>query len=243
MSILSVKESKKIDIRYKIGSGATSISYRTKDNYILKKFIYNSLYRKIVESHNHKFAEYLEELSLLDDKFLVVPEDIYIMKNRLVASYTYEYQYGTTIEKMYPKTDLESLLNAIDEFCKYLENMEYLRLMDMHYRNIIFTGDIKLIDLDMCYFTNEKDVSRNNLIAINNGIFRGVFGLSPLGKIVILDEGLKSVYESMINGEIRVSDFLREYRDLVINEYGKCKYIKHLRKELVSEICESNRSK
>lgn len=236
MSILSIEDAKKIDLKYRIYSkhASTSITYRTQDNLILKKFIFNQLYRMIVRSHNNQFAEYLDELSKLKEEFLVVPKDIYLTRNKHVALYTYEYQYGTTIDKMYPRTDLNNLFIALESFFSKLEKMDYLKLKDMHSGNIIYTGDIKLIDLDMCFF--DSDVSKDNIRVMNNGLFRGIFNISHSGEIIILEEFLKNMYESMINGEINVCEFLKEYREFIINRYGECKYVKHLRKELIGEI-------
>lgn len=232
MAVLLMSKKNLPEIDRRLGEGSSSISFKTKDDQVLKRYLNNEMYKRILEHHNGYFLEYLIELMKLDVDILVTPNDLFVLKNYLVGALTYDYQRGTTLDKMYPRTDLEKLFLAFDKFYDSLEDIDYLYLNDMHYRNIVYTGDIRLIDLDFSRFSDKGNVVSHNIAHINKHVIKGVLGIDVLEDYVV-DDKLKSTHDSALNGEISATTFLREYRDLIIDSKGQCRYVKELTKDFV----------
>lgn len=220
-------------VRYKISNGASAISYRTVDGRVLKRYCLNDVYRRILETHDGKFLSYLKELDLLDNDILVDIDEVFIGAKRLVGAMSYEYQPGTTINDLYPKTNLIRLRNALVEADKRLRELDTLKLRDIHYRNIMYTGEIKIIDTDFCQFT-DSDQTLHNVSHVNDFIIRGLFDLDINSKVLV-DPRLRDVYDSVINGETGAYEFLDEYMDLEKESKGRCLYYKHLSKDFIGE--------
>ena len=217
---------------HELGTGASSISYKTDNGLVLKRYCNNETYKKINEIHKYHFLDYLVELSKLESSILVVPKDIYINEPNMVAAQTYPYQVGMTLNEMYPKTNVANLYKALEEFYNILIRIDYLKLRDMHYKNIIYTGSIKLLDLDFSLFTNEKNVVKENLAHINEYIIKGIFKIDPLKKIEV-DSNLQELLNSSLNGEINALEFLLQYQKMLIDKNGVCQYVKHLSKDFI----------
>lgn len=227
-------------VSHKLNNGATSISYKTKDNKVLKRYLLNSVYLKMIESHENGYLSYLRELSKLESDLIVEIETALVGKNNMVGAVIYPYQAGVTLNELYNKVNLELLKDALVSCHELLLELDSLKLKDIHYRNILYTGDIKIIDLDFCEFSNEAGLVRKNIKHINNYIIRGLFKLDLKSDIVV-DPRLKSVFESVMDGECGAYEFLDEYMKLEGREKGKCKYYKHLTRDYISEVNNGSR--
>ena len=233
MNIYTANNEKENKVRYKLKCGASSESFRTKDNLVYKKFLDNKMYRKILDIHDNDFLAYLIELSKIENEAFVPIESVYVTRKRLVSSYTYPFQSGTTINEMYAKTLVDDFIDAVFLFYGHIRKIENLRLNDTHYRNIIYTGLLKLIDLDMCIFTNQ-DERKDNIAKLDDALFRGIFNLYPVGNVRVNDIRVKNMYDSLNAHEMDIVEFLKEYRTFIRKEYGNCRYLKHLKKGIIS---------
>ena len=219
--------------KYKLSRGATAITFRTTDGRVLKRYLDNEVYRRMIEFHNGDFLSFLIELDKLNCDLFVDIDEVFIGSKKRVGAMSYEYQAGTTIKDLYPKHDLIKLRNALLEADKNLRELEDLKLRDIHYNNILYTGDIKIIDTDFCEFTSE-DVKLQNVAHVNNGVIRGLFDIDVDARIAV-DPRLKGVFESTMNGETGAYEFLDEYMALEKKEKGRCQYYKHLSKDFIGE--------
>lgn len=233
MSVMSMSKKNLPKIDHKIGHGASSISYKTTDGLVLKEYINNKIYQRLLKEHDNDFLAYLVELSKIDNPILVTPQDIFVTRN-LVAAQTYPYQAGTTIDKMYPKTDINKFIEALDTFFIELTKIDYLKLRDIHYHNMLYTGIITLIDLDFCLFQDGTNLPKDNLSHVNEYLLKGIFNLS-VDKDIVVDSLLSELLDSSLNGEIPITEFLRKYQSMIIESRGKCKYVKQLTKDFIRE--------
>ena len=227
-------------VSHKINNVATSISYKTVDNKVLKRYILNSVYLKMIESHEEGYLNYLKELSSLESDLIVQIETALIGKNNMVGAVIYPYQVGVTLNELYSKVNLELLRDALKACHELLLELDSLKLKDIHYRNILYTGDIKIIDLDFCEFSSELGLVRRNIKHVNNYIIRGLFKLDIKSDIKV-DPRIKNVFDSVMAGECGAYEFLDEYMILEGKNKGKCKYYKHLTKDYISEVPYGNR--
>lgn len=238
MNIYTMRKRNLPKLDYRLANGSTSVCYRAKKDgeaLVFKEFILNKDYARVIEFHNNHFLEYLMELAKIENDFLVTPEDIYLLRRHLVGAYDYPYQAGNTLDRLYPKTNVDILIDALDEFDKKLRNFDELKLGDMHYKNMIYTGDIKLIDLDLGSFNTSNDTIRENIAHVNNWIIRALFKIDMICNYEFFNP-LKEVGDSVLSGETKVSDLLREYKEMLISRYGKCNYIKNLKKDFIVEV-------
>lgn len=221
------------EIHHKISSGASAVSYKTKDGRTLKRYYNNDVYKKILSTHNGDFLGFLREVDKLDNPLFVELDEIFLGVNRLVGAMTYDYQGGTTINEMYPKTDLIRLRDALIDADERLRKLENFKLRDIHYRNIMYTGDIKILDTDFCIFT-DSDQTKHNVSHVNEFIIRGLFNLDLHTRIQV-DDRLRNVYKAAMKGDAAAYEFLIEYMKLEKEDKGVCKYYKHLSKDFIGE--------
>lgn len=234
MRIIEYKKENIPEIERLVDHGHTANIYLTKDHHIFKLYNFDNetcldYYQELVSYHNQEFLEYLIGLSQLDIPNLVTPDDIYV-NGDVVRGYSYPYQIGNRIDELYPKTSLNRLLAAIDRLFDTIERVDNIKIFDMHQRNIIYTGEIQLIDLDFCELSATD--YKSNIANINHGLINGILKVYYNHRIVDVDERISDIYKQTLIGEVRASDFLREYINVLDND---AKYIKHLSKRLIKE--------
>lgn len=241
MSVLREDSMKKLDIFYPVGEGATSKSFRCKNGMLLKKYKLNDKYANLLEYHDNKFLEYLLELIEYDRSDIIcTPNDIYVGGSKskpLVMGVSRDFEYGQIMSELYPKTDMIKLLNAIKRFIECVRELDDIELKDMHYENIIYTGDVKILDFDYCKFNN-KVKKETNILRVNDGILRGLFHIDFNMEYYIRNDKLRSIFNDTKEGYVGIDEFLYEYIDLLEREYGKVKYYRHLTDDyLVKKLC------
>lgn len=240
MNIYSPSQIKDNKILYEIkGKGTSANTFRTWDNQVLKVFLNNSVYKEILKEHGGDFLSYLIELSKLSNPSMHVTHDVYARKDGIVTAYKYPYLVGDPIIKIKRNINLDELIEAIIELYANMVLEENFRLRDMHGRNILYWIDkktrklkLKLIDLDLCKFTNE-DERKNNIGKLDDTIFKSVFYIPRDYDPLIKDERIKPLYQSLYGNEINIIGFLQEYREFITNEYGKCETVKELNRGLI----------
>lgn len=220
---------RELRIRHRIMGGVSAVLFRTEDNLVFKKFVEGTVYNRILERHTDAFLDYLRELNELSNPALVIPDTIYVDNNNCVSGYTYKYQIGTTLREMYPKTELDGLIAALKDFYDYISLLHNFCLDDMHNDNILYTGDIKLIDLDLCYFTEEDKVEENKEL-LNKTIFRTLFGVNPETKTIKFVPEIEKLFTAYNNQEIDLFTFIAEYRKYITQNIGPCVYLKQLKR-------------
>lgn len=244
MNIYSPSQIKDNKIRYEIrGKGTSARTFRTWDNQVLKVFLNNSVYKDILDKHEGDFLNYLIELSKLFNPSIHVTHDVYARKDGIVTAYKYPYIVGDPIINIKKSINLDLLIEAILELYANINLEENFRLRDMHGRNILYWIDkktkklkFKLIDLDLCAFTN-KDERKMNIGKLDETIFKSVFYIPRELDPLITDERIKPLYQSLHGNEINIIGFLQEYRDFIIKEYGKCETVKHLNRGFIIPQC------
>lgn len=221
------------EVKHRISNGASAITFKTTDGRVLKRFVDNEIYQRILLTHNYQFLTYLIELAKMDNSLFVDIDEVFLGSKKRVGAYTYEYQAGTTIADLYPKTDLIKLRNALVEAQDNIKELEDFRLRDIHSKNVIYTGDIKVIDTDFCTFDDSVTVEEN-MRHFNNAIVRGLFDFKCDASLKV-DRRLKGSFESIMHGESGVTEFLDDYMNLLKKEHGTPKYYKHLTKDFIGE--------
>lgn len=222
--ILRNEEMNNIELMRKIGEGTTSVCYRTNDSRVLKKYKLTENYKHLLELHGYKYLEFLDRLSKEKCNNLVVPEDIFATNKGTVSGYTYPYEYGNLIAELYPKTDLDKLRDALYLLYLDLEEMDYLRLGDMHEGNIIYTGDIKLIDLDMSTYSSANDIVTHNIGMVNRALYHALIK-NPR----TMSDKTASLFRDMNMGNISFVEFFDSFREDMSNLNNRdTKYIRDL---------------
>ena len=161
MEIKNAKYENENKRRYKIISSKNSASYRTTDNKVLKRFLNNRYYLDVSRTHQNGFVRYLKELSFLDNPNFVLPEVAYVTGIDTVISYLREYIFGTSLGDLYPKTDVNSLINAIDNLYNNLSRSKEFSLDGINAKDIIYTGETLKVTLRKSYVGTETTTTTN----------------------------------------------------------------------------------
>lgn len=230
MSLKNFRLESKLVPNYRIKKDDYYLLYVLENNLMLKKYLLNDEYLKMLEKRKSDYLEYLRDLMNNTSDFIVKPIDIYA-KHSLVTSYTYLKDSGTSISDMYPKTRLDKLIEAMREFYDNLGDLSGFDLSKIKPRDIIYTGTIKVSGLDEGEYSHE-DVDRS---LISDLLFRGIFNIDMNDEVIINDDNIRSLYDSLTMNKIDMIDFLNEYIHFIKNEYGNCKYVKHLSHKIINK--------
>ena len=157
-----------------IGIGSTAYCYKLQDGSVLKLFKKN--YSANLVLKGKIFNDDLDKFSSISNDTFIGPKDIVINNNQIVG-YTYPYIEGKSLYKINSKTRLLDLFKdyyqIIEDINKVSNSNFYLH--DVHGGNIIFDGNIHIIDLDKCWF---YDDCTKELLKITNSreVFTNMFG-------------------------------------------------------------------
>ena len=158
-----------IDIKNKkiIGTGTTAHCYKLKDGSVLKLFKNN--YNANLLLKKELFNEDI-------DLFKNITNVTYIENDKIIG-YIYSYVNGKTIYKLDLNTPFKALFNNYEQVLNDIKNItdKKLILFDVHGGNILYDGNIHIIDLDKCWFYKEgiqSTIFFNN----SNEVFKNIFG-------------------------------------------------------------------
>lgn len=218
--------------RYKIIGSKNSASYRTTDNKVLKRFLNNRYYLDVSRTHQNGFVRYLKELSFLDNPNFVLPEVAYVTGIDTVISYLREYIFGTSLGDLYPKTDVNSLINAIDNLYNNLSRSKEFSLDGINAKDIIYTGEtLKVTNFDLSSF-NYQNNFKHNSDKLDYVIFSGLFGIDIADLSSINEEYLTLIME-LLTHKINIVEYLNDYQQALIKSGENPKYIRTLQNRLI----------
>lgn len=229
MSLKNFRLESKLLPNYQIKKDNYYLLYALDNNLVLKKFLLNDEYYEMLKKHQSDYLEYLRMLMNNSSNMLVKPIDIYA-KHSLVTSYTYFRPSGTNLLDMYPKTKLDKLIEAIDEFYNQIAELSGFDLRVLKPTDILYTGSIKISGLDESEYTTDNIDMR----LINDLLFRGIFKISNDDEITIDNEDILNLYKKLEISQIDILEFMNEYIRFIKSEYGNCKYVKHLNRNIIS---------
>lgn len=229
MSLKNFRLESKLVPNYRVKKDNYYLLYMLDNNLMFKKYLLNDEYYKMLVSRKSDYLEYLRSLMNNDSELIVKPVDIYA-KHSLVTSYTYQKESGTSIRDMYPKTRLDSFMEAIKEFYSNLDELANFDLRVLKPEDILYTGKIKVSGLD------ESEYEENNQTQsiVNDLLFRGIFNIDNNGEVIINDENIAKLYSDLKLEQIDILKFMDEYIRFVRSEYGNCKYVKHLKRRVIT---------
>lgn len=222
MSLNNFRLENKLEIDYRIKKSEYYLLYVLKNNEMLKKYILNDEYKKMLESRDTDFLEYLRMLMDYQKDFILRPKDIYV-RHSYVTAYTYHKISGTSLMDMYPKTSVDKLLDALKEFYEQLNLFEEFNFEKLEPSDILYTGKIVIGNLEKSEFEAKDDTRK----VLDNLLLRGIFKVTN-DEIGVSDDFVKSLYGDFAMGNLDIIDFMNEYIRFVRSEYGNCKYVKHL---------------
>lgn len=196
-----------------IGIGSTAFCYKLQDGSVLKLFKKNYNTNLILNKKN--FDADLEKFSSISNDTFIGPKDIIINNNQIVG-YTYPYIEGKSLYKINSKTRLLDLFKNYHQIINDIKKVtnDNFYLFDVHGGNIIFDGNIHIIDLDKCWFYDE---GTKELLMITNSreVFTNMFGSiyhkRENENIIFNDKNLNYKYNSVQYDNIdSINEFLED---------------------------------
>ncbi len=231
MSLKNYRLESKLATDYRIKRDKYYSLYVLENNLMLKKYLLNEDYMQMLAERDSDYLEYLRELMNYSSDFIVKPIDVYV-KHSLVTSYTYQKEAGTSITEMFPKTRMDKLLEAISEMYEHMDELKNFRLAKISPNDIFYTGQIKINNVEKSEFGNNEDSKK----VLDDLLLRGIFHIDGDEEIIITNEQIKSLYEKMIEEDIDLINFFHEYMRFVREEYGNCKYVRHLNHGIIKGV-------
>lgn len=229
MSLKNFRLESDLEIKYRRKKEKYYLLYILANNMMFKKYLLNEEYQKMLDSRKSDFLEYMRMLMDYPSEIIVKPIDVYA-KHSLVTSYTYPKESGTFLTDMYPKTDLDSLLEALDKFYDKLDELNGFDISRLRHQDILYTGDIKISNLDECEYGDYK-VDKS---MINDLLWRGIFNIDNNEEIIIRNEDILNLYNKLKLEQIDLRDFFQEYIKFIKKEYGRCHYVRHLNPGIIT---------
>ncbi|MBR1376707.1 MAG: hypothetical protein IJ565_02725 [Bacilli bacterium] len=178
-----------------IGVGTTAICFCLLDGRVFKYYI-NTRQTMLMFANPH-FKAKLERISTITNDSYVGPQELLFIKGEL-KGYFYPYVEGKTLKSTRKDITLSELFRNYEKLLT--DTIEVSKkgftLYDLHDRNIIFNDYFNIIDLDRCYFENDKfeHTLRINLRTISETILGYIFKTEPWQTINIYDRDLQYIY-------------------------------------------------
>ena len=161
-----------------------------------------------------------------------MPEVAYVTGIDTVISYLREYIFGTSLGDLYPKTDVNSLINAIDNLYNNLSRSKEFSLDGINAKDIIYTGEtLKVTNFDLSSF-NYQNNFKHNSDKLDYVIFSGLFGIDIADLSSINEEYLTLIME-LLTHKINIVEYLNDYQQALIKSGENPKYIRTLQNRLI----------
>lgn len=233
MEVKSLNYEKENKIRYKIIGSKKTQSYRTTENKVLKKFIDNFYYERVLSIHENDFLAYLKFLSLIENEAIITPDIAYVGQGNVVSSYVRDFVWGDSLKDLYPKTDIKGLERAIERFYIKISELSNLKLNGISARNIVYTGtDLFLTDFDLSVI-NEEDNKDANLKCLDSAIFEGLFDVYPFNIAYFSDSKVEELINELSAGSVNILEYLTEYKNILNNRGENTRYLKSLKNGVI----------
>lgn len=221
---------------YLIGRGTTAKCYKIDDNNVAKLFHKSfSYYLNIDDAFTmNKF----ETLSKIDTETYKGMDKI-LVKDRKIVGYIYPFVEGKVLHQVRKKLYVNDILKNYGKMIEDTKRISSLgvEINDLHDKNIIYDGSLKIIDLDRWKIRPLLDVEKINSInirKINQEIIKIIFGAKQYETICFDDFDLMRLYYSMNSKEdfVRFLELLKkECLDLENLKFSKIKRkVKHINK-------------
>lgn len=201
-----------------IGIGTTAICFLMQNGQVIK--IYLDTYHKRDLFNRREMFSHLEYLNSLNSEYYIAPIEMLVKDGKVIA-YIMDFVPGKTLKRLSKKTKLTEVIGAL----KRLEEATYkvteakFRLGDLHDRNIIYNGELVVIDLDNGYLTDnykENNLMNYNMQDLINQVIYSIFGIKFNQDIYFKNPDLDSEYKQIV---------YREYKEYINFLYSLAKEI------------------
>lgn len=204
MEIIEVSSIKKLLRGSKIiGIGTTAVCFLLKNGDVLKVFF--DTHRKRELFYYRDIIEHLTYLSTLGNEHFIAPKTILTKENEVIA-YIMPYRKAKTIKHFNKDIRLNEIKNSYEKLVQYTIPLceKRLRLADLHDKNILFSDDFYVIDLDNGLY--EEYYSIDDLIKYNCSdlaatILKALFAVKFDYDMFFNNRDVDDVYHRIVCGE------------------------------------------
>lgn len=205
-----------IDIRNKkiIGTGTTARCYKLKDGSVLKLFKHN--YRAFCLLDKELFKNDLNHFKNITNDTFIGPNKVVLDKNNKINGYIYPYVNGKSFDKLSNNEHfLEVYKNykqVLIDICKISD--EKFSLFDVHPGNIIYDGNIHIIDLDKGFFDNDSSIDfiyKNNCYDVFRSTFGRIYHKKVYEELEFKDKKIDSLYREICTTSIDDINMFLDY--------------------------------
>ena len=163
-----------------IGVGFTANCYKTKDDRIIK--LYRKHFSDAIEVLSRKsFTEDIERLSEIKTESFITPE-VLVVDNDEIRGYICKRVHGVQVKHLSSNTKVTEILSNMSILLQDIKTVSNARvcLYDITGRNVMFDGQIRVIDLDRSEFDLEN--RKSNLQDVNTSavvwtVVKAMFGI------------------------------------------------------------------
>ena len=185
-----------------IGLGTTAICFKMKDGNVLKHYV--DTYNKRRLFNGKDMLPFLKNISCLSNDTYIAPKEI-LVKDKEVIGYIYPYVKAKTLHSSIRNIKIFDILNHYKELLTDTREIsnKHFRLGDLHDRNILYNGRLRVIDLDLGDFT---DYDSYNLFLFNmNSLMKAymyeIFRVKDYQILGFINRKLDNVYSNTLWNE------------------------------------------
>lgn len=193
-----------LNLSVQVNKGSCSEIYEYEPNILFKRF--NEEYQDLTESINQEFYDTISYLSQIRGlNRIVTPIDIYRSKEQLFG-YTMKKINAKSLEKVSEQESIQTIIQSFKELLKEIKILSnnYVRTEDIGGDNILYNGELYLLDLDLSLINKNYDpeylyskTSYNVFFAMHNFITGKISSEDNLeDERLILKEGFSNDYSA-----------------------------------------------
>ena len=207
---------------YLIGVGTTALCFLMKDGNVLKVFMDTSNKKELFLSKKN-IIKHFELINKLKNDTYIVPEELLIKDNNFIG-YIYPYKSAKVLNLLNKNTKLDNIIDSYDKLIEDTSKISEKKfiLEDLHDKNILYSDNFYLIDLDFGYFEKSKsseELTNLNLLNLNEAIIHSLFKKKLNMVIDFFDEDLNDLYKNATKKDYRYFKILlleiQKYKDSI----------------------------
>lgn len=203
--------------------------YKNDSETLLKTYkVSTSAYQTLLSFHKDEgYRSFLEELSQKDssEEVINIPLEIINYKSFVYEMILKNLIGYMSLNNLMPKTNLDTFISSLESFIKNIQLLDGIDLTHIGIFDIVYNGRFQILNSE--FILLDRVNVNDNIKRINEIVLKNLFDVNG---VIYVDERIQECLEYVLCGEIGVDVLLSKIKELEEKEFGKTRYIKHIKK-------------